>query len=789
MKRLKRMVCLGLAISFLASIPGPRVFAAMVQVRTAGTAVPVPGIGLGMLPGARTAGARQGPASAAALNAPSGLATLSPLPALQPTGSRTQAQGIARAHAQAKAPAASAKTGADSKKKSLPRRILDRLLGRKTAQPGPKAPDYEQMRIDRVNAIALVLEKLEAGEDVPDELLHRTAAGFWDRAARDAARGNTADFEAEQARLQAQAADAAADAETKEEVSKQAPVKLQPAQAEKANPTRAPPRRGSLIKIPAPVAGAAAKAKAGIGSVLNALPAPVFIGVIAAAAFGLDLAARALLPQYFGFSPVAGLWVSIGMGAIITPALLYTRFEISRHQSAALKPLQRYTDLLFGAIAGAALSTGVGIWSLLDSGVRIADLLSRASLPGTLSLAPALGLWALMAAMPVLYGAGHIAYGLRTGRIVSVSLPLNFVFKVVLINMLFGPGQYFISLSGGLPWILPMVVMWISILGFFNSGKRMAAMTVANASPQERERELRYARNPGLRGLLDPVPHFDKDWLIRPEGNKEDPARRLRRTKLQSAFWLSSIALSALGLVALHQMSITGALAYAGPLLLHSVKFMLPMFLFSGFVAVLFFRAKRVHDGPIYEMVRELAGKLKLPMPRVYEGAKTGSPNAFASGALHRLSVVAVVGSITRMLTMRELRGVIGHELSHVKYRHMLAFFAAIPFLQLLSLGAASLPQLIVSYWATLVWVLLFLANSRTDEQMADSGSAVLVQDPKALATGLRKLSIFGRLMSKVPHSEGSWLYKLLLSHPSPKDRVRYLGGMSRRVHSENTGK
>ena len=98
--------------------------------------------------------------------------------------------------------------------------------------------------------------------------------------------------------------------------------------------------------------------------------------------------------------------------------------------------------------------------------------------------------------------------------------------------------------------------------------------------------------------------------------------------------------------------------------------------------------------------------------------------------------------------------------------------------LQLLSMGASTILQLLIVYWAPLIWVLLFSAISRANENMADAGSALMVGDPRALATGLRKMSIMGLLTGKVPHSAGSWLYKLFLSHPAPKKRVNTLGRM-----------
>ena len=76
-------------------------------------------------------------------------------------------------------------------------------------------------------------------------------------------------------------------------------------------------------------------------------------------------------------------------------------------------------------------------------------------------------------------------------------------------------------------------------------------------------------------------------------------------------------------------------------------------------------------DPQLFAIVRDVAQLSKMPMPRVYV-VDTDAPNAFATGRNPQHAVVAVTTGIRRILTDRELRGVLGHEMGHVKHRDIL---------------------------------------------------------------------------------------------------------------------
>jgi heat shock protein HtpX len=210
-----------------------------------------------------------------------------------------------------------------------------------------------------------------------------------------------------------------------------------------------------------------------------------------------------------------------------------------------------------------------------------------------------------------------------------------------------------------------------------------------------------------------------------------------------------------------------------------------------------------------YNMVRELAQRAQLPMPRVYL-IQEDAPNAFATGRNPEHAAVAATTGILQVLTERELRGVMAHELAHVKHRDILISTVSATMAGAISMlanfamffggrnseGRPTNPiaGLLVMLLAPLAASLIQMAISRAREFEADRGGAEISGDPQALATALQKIQRYAQgipMQAAERHPEtaqmmimnplsGGGLRGLFSTHPATEERVERLLALAR---------
>ena len=233
---------------------------------------------------------------------------------------------------------------------------------------------------------------------------------------------------------------------------------------------------------------------------------------------------------------------------------------------------------------------------------------------------------------------------------------------------------------------------------------------------------------------------------------------------------------------------------------------------FSDKMVLKMYNAREVDETSaprFYAMVRELAQRAEIPMPKVYL-IDEQAPNAFATGRSPEHAAVAATTGIVNVLTERELRGVMAHELAHVKHRDIListisaTMAGAISMLANFAMffggrdqegrPANPLAGVAVAILAPLAASLIQMAISRAREFEADRGGAEISGDPRALASALDKIQRYARgipLEAAEAHPETAQMMimnplsaegikGLFSTHPSTEERIARLMAMAR---------
>ncbi len=213
----------------------------------------------------------------------------------------------------------------------------------------------------------------------------------------------------------------------------------------------------------------------------------------------------------------------------------------------------------------------------------------------------------------------------------------------------------------------------------------------------------------------------------------------------------------------------------------------------------------------LYGIVRRLANKAGLPMPKVYI-MEQDQPNAFATGRNPEHGVVAVTTGIMRILSREELEGVIAHELAHIKHRDILVstvaatIAGAISYLAQMAQwamifggrhddeegGGNPIAAIVMMIVGPIAAMLVQMAISRSREYGADEGGARIAGNPVYLANALKKLHMASQRipmdanpatshMFIVNPLSGGGLLRLFSTHPPIEERIARLEAMAYR--------
>jgi heat shock protein HtpX len=246
---------------------------------------------------------------------------------------------------------------------------------------------------------------------------------------------------------------------------------------------------------------------------------------------------------------------------------------------------------------------------------------------------------------------------------------------------------------------------------------------------------------------------------------------------------------------------------------------------FSDKIVLAMYRAKEIKETEypeIYSIIRELTQNMQLPMPKVYL-INNPTPNAFATGRNPANAAVAVTTGILNLLNNRELKGVIAHELSHIKNRDTLisviaatiagAIFTLARMAQWAMIfgggrrndrnsgPVGAIAMLVLIIIAPLAAMIIQLAISRAREYEADKAAGLATNDPLSLADALKKLS---EGVKRVPLTnsspttahmfivnplKGESFLSLFSTHPPISERVKRLEELNNELKGYNIPK
>lgn len=237
---------------------------------------------------------------------------------------------------------------------------------------------------------------------------------------------------------------------------------------------------------------------------------------------------------------------------------------------------------------------------------------------------------------------------------------------------------------------------------------------------------------------------------------------------------------------------------------------------FSASMVLKMYQAQEVdaNNSPyLYNMVKELAAKANLPMPKVYI-INEDAPNAFATGRNPEHAAVAATTGIMKVLSERELRGVMAHELAHVKHRDIListisatvaGAISALANFAMFFVGrddegrpANPVVSILVAILAPIAATLIQFAISRAREFEADRGGAEICGDPEALASALKRIEAYAKgipmqaaedhpataQMMIINPLSAEGLQGLFSTHPKTQDRVDRLMALSQEMNA-----